>query len=121
MTPHLNLRKIGNRKRFLLLLLSQVVVGVPSFMSIVSFCASESRSAIASKGCVPPEGWPSGVFNHGTYYGWWRISDNPILFALSIAAFVVSSVPFSVFVRREKRYQKKHGLGKTDPWFGPEG
>lgn len=34
-----------------------------------------------------PADWEAGVMNHGSYYQWFTVSDQPILFMLSVALF----------------------------------
>ena len=116
MAPGLNVGAIRNRRRYVFLWLSDKLLGILGFLAIVSFLFAKSSRVIGAEGGTPPEGWPAGVYNHGHYYGWWRISDRPDLFALSVVVFRMGTLPLSVFRARERKYQKAHGLLKHSEW-----
>ena len=70
-----------------------------------------------------PINWKAGVMSHGTYYYWWDIRDEPIMFAISVTtlflsmAFVVIST-----LRREVPFAAPGATGgeAADSQGGPD-
>jgi len=66
-----------------------LLVCVPAFMSTVSFTdAVTPQEAIAKYSQPLPPGWTAGVMNHGHYYQWWTIQEQPVLFTFSAFCLV---------------------------------
>jgi hypothetical protein len=77
------------------------LVGLAAFFPMVSFLAAITPEEARSNGMPLPAGWTAGVMNHGSYYSWWTISENPCLFGLSVAVLIASVLfIFSTFPRR---------------------
>lgn len=69
-----------------------------SCQSVISFTVAMTPEQVLEKGYPPlPENWSAGVYNHGSYYRWFSIDDQPILFLLSLF-FVLSPFLFVMFV-----------------------
>lgn len=79
----------------------------------MSFMSAEDVEYIARTGYEAPHGWPAGVMNHGKYYGWWRIEDRPVLFAVSLAGFILTVVPLEIAVLREYFSSRKESHSKS--------
>jgi hypothetical protein len=66
-----------------------LLICVPAFMSTVSFSDAVGPQEAVTKYRQPlPPGWTAGVMNHGQYYQWWTIREQPLLFALSASCLV---------------------------------
>ena len=87
--------------RYAAVWLIAAVVFFASFFSLVSFLAAKSPPQAAKTGQPLPPGWSAGVMNHGHYYKWWLIRDNPVLFIASVVGFLA---PWGLrrFFRKEK-------------------
>lgn len=62
----------------------------PAFYCIVMFVDAQPRSAITARGVDLPPTWTAAVLDHGRYYHWWTPDDQPLWFAASCAALVLS-------------------------------
>jgi hypothetical protein len=69
-------------------LLVLLLVGLPALFSTMSFVAAETPEQAVAHGTPLPEGWTAGVMNHGTWYRWWTIQENPALFGASVFLLV---------------------------------
>ena len=62
---------------------------LPAFVSTMNFInAVTPQQAITKYGEPLPPYWTVGVMNHGHYYQWWSIQEQPILFGLSVFVLV---------------------------------
>ena len=90
---------------------SMFLIGWPSFFSVVSFSEAQTPSQVAEEGHVIPRDWSAGVINHGRYYEWWTIADNPLLFVASVVGLVGGLIVFATLLNREMSRQ-----AATLPW-----
>jgi len=57
-----------------------LLLSVPSGYSTLNFVLAETPEQAAARGRSMPAEWEAGVWNHGRYLRWYRISSHPWLF-----------------------------------------
>ncbi len=56
-----------------------------------------------------PANWEAGVFSHGSYYQWFTIAEQPILFGFSILLFFAAwGVTIVTALSKRKAFLIKH-------------
>jgi hypothetical protein len=79
--------------------------------SILSFFMAETPEQALNQGYSSPmpENWGAGVFSHGSYYKWFTIEEQPILFGLSIFLFFAAwllIITLALSRRKNKQYKR---------------
>ena len=64
-----------------------VVVWMSGFFITNNFIVAVTPAEAVADGKPLPPGWSAGVMNHGEYFRWWTIRDNPLLFGAGVAIF----------------------------------
>jgi len=63
------------------------LLAIPCFVCVINFVAAERPSGQNGK---MPANWSAGVMNHGHYFEWYTISDQPLFFAASVIGFILA-------------------------------
>lgn len=76
---------------FPIIFLIGIILFFISTLSLLSFLSVVTSEEALNRGYPPlPGNWEAGVFSHGSYYKWFTIVDQPILFVFSIAMFLIA-------------------------------
>lgn len=86
------------------------LIGVMAAMAIwfgsayvtMNFVTAETPEQAELRGERMPAGWSAGVWNHGRYLRWYRIQDNPWLFAAGLLGFPAGFGLASLVIRFTK-------------------
>jgi hypothetical protein len=71
-------------------LVISLLITQPAFFSTMSFIQAVTPEQARTDGKPLPSGWSAGVMNHGSYYQWWTIQENPLVFGISVLCLVTS-------------------------------
>ncbi len=87
-----------------------VILFFVAIFSILSFLMAETPEQALNQGYSSPmpENWDAGVFSHGSYYKWFTIGEQPILFGFSIILFFAAwllIITLALSKRKNKQYK----------------
>jgi hypothetical protein len=57
-----------------------LLLAIPSGYSTMNFLLAETPEQATARGRSMPAEWEAGVWNHGKYLKWYRISEHPWMF-----------------------------------------
>lgn len=63
-----------------------------AWFSVVSFHSAKTAEEVISNGDSLPEGWSAGVMDHGKYYRWWTIREQPVLYGISLIVLIPGTI-----------------------------
>lgn len=87
-----------------------IILFLIATLFLLGFFAVVTPEEALNRGYPPmPRNWEAGVFSHGSYYKWFTITEQPILFGFSILLFFAAwGVTIVTVLSKRKAFLIKH-------------
>ena len=83
------------------------------FFVTASFYAARPLASLDLHGKALPANWEAAVPNHGGYYGWYLLTNHPVLFTLGLLLWLVPLVTLNLVRKAQVLQRQEAGASRN--------